>query len=899
MARNGQGKPNDILKRERLLRGWTQGELAGRIGTDGYTVNRWERGRALPGPYFRRQLCEMFGKNVEELGLLSETLQTGAAEPSFPVIWLMPYRRNLFFAGREALLSALNQSFRTKMGQAQAISGLGGIGKTQTAIEYAYRYHQEYAAVLWLGADSRTALLANFTQLAKVLNLVEQHEKDQQMLVAAVKRWLQEHPRWLLVLDNVEDLERANDFIPTLHGGNVLMTTRVQSTGAAAHSIELERMTPEEGALFLLHRAKIVAADLTLEQAPDAELRASGELSRLMDGLPLALDQAAAYIEETGCGAARYLEHYRSSSGRAGMLALRGSSADHPASVATTWSLSFEKVSQSNAAAAEVLQYCAFLHADDIPEELFSGKATDLETDPRQVIADSLRFDAISSELRKYSLIRRHPESSTLSMHRLVQVILRESMEPETRRQRVEQLVSTLNRLFPRTEVEFSSWEHCQRYLMHILECAPFIEEMRIVTPEAGHLLNRTAIYLHEHAEYEQAEHLYRQALDIRIAALGAEHPDVAETLDWLASLYEYRWQDAEPFYQRALEIRLQSLGTTHPDVAESLNNLALFYQKRSQLRRAEALYLQAVEILEQPAGQEDVRIARLLSNLAALYHEQGRYAEAEVAYRRSLAICERTLGPDHYLVSISLRLLGVLYHEKGNYAQAEAFHRRGLALREQSLGPHHPYVAACLSDLAALYLDQGRYAQSEALYQRALSIREQSLGPHNPYVARTLRGMAELAVAQEKLLQAEHLFNRALSIWEHSPDPAGLDVAYTLNSFATLLRLQGKYSQAEEVATRALDIRTRTLGKKHLHVAQSLNTLAAIYHAQGRNAEAAAFYKHAFTIARQVAGTEHPYAVASLQGLANVYRSQGRFEQAELLHWQTPTDERLPNEVE
>ena len=180
------------------------------------------------------------------------------------LFWNVPYRRNPYFTGREDLLTRLHELLHsgkaTALTQPQAISGLGGIGKTQTAVEYAYRYRGDYQAVLWASAASRETLISDFVALAALLQLPERDVADQGVVVAAVKRWLASNKDWLLILDNADDLELAAEFMPLESSGHILLTTRAQSTGTIANSLEVEKMEQPEGALLLLRRAKHLSA---------------------------------------------------------------------------------------------------------------------------------------------------------------------------------------------------------------------------------------------------------------------------------------------------------------------------------------------------------------------------------------------------------------------------------------------------------------------------------------------------------------------------------------------------------------------------------------------------------------------------------------------------------------
>ena len=230
-------------------------------------------------------------------------------------LWNVPYERNMFFTERDDMLHILNQELQMQdavaLSQPQAITGLGGIGKTQMALEYAYRYGSKYAAVLWVRAASSSELVSSFVELASVLNLPERNEQDQSIIVEAVQRWLRLHTGWLLVFDNMDDPAVAKPFLPNVGSGHLLFTTRVQALSDIAQCIEVQQMKPEIGALLLLRRAGIIPPQAMLEQADKDKCTIASEISKEVDGLPLALDQAGAYVSETSCSLWDYLALYQ------------------------------------------------------------------------------------------------------------------------------------------------------------------------------------------------------------------------------------------------------------------------------------------------------------------------------------------------------------------------------------------------------------------------------------------------------------------------------------------------------------------------------------------------------------------------------------------------------------
>ncbi|HEU5376413.1 MAG TPA: hypothetical protein VFV38_13290 [Ktedonobacteraceae bacterium] len=247
---------------------------------------------------------------------------------------------------------------------------MGGIGKTQLAVEYAYRYRQEYQAVLWARADTTEALNASYTEMARLLNLPQQ-DAEQGVVVQAVKTWLGSKGGWLLILDNADDLNRVRTFLPTQCAGHLLLTTRAQVTGKLARRLEVDTLDMQTGALLLLRRTGLVELNALFDAASSLDQSMALALSEELGRLPLALDQAGAYIEETQCSLADYQQQYRTR--RAELLARRGIIVDdHPEPVATTWSISFAKVEAANTTAAKLLRICAFLAPDAIPEELLA-----------------------------------------------------------------------------------------------------------------------------------------------------------------------------------------------------------------------------------------------------------------------------------------------------------------------------------------------------------------------------------------------------------------------------------------------------------------------------------------------------------------------------------------------
>ncbi len=579
-------------------------------------------------------------------------------------VWSVPFSRNRFFQGQETLLTHLHQNLRSgtaiAVTQIQAISGLGGIGKTQLALEYAYRYREHYPFVFWVRAEHRETLVTDLVTLAGLLHL-PQHQEETKAVTAFVQ-WMATHQGWLLIFDNVDELDLLAEFLPTHHTGSILLTTRLAQTQPLAAPLAVSPLDEHAGAELLLHRARLLGMGQVLEDAATSDQEAARQICQLVGGLPLALDQAGAYIDEVQCAVQDYLAFYQQDQQvRTRLLRRRGKGGfGHPEAVATTWTLAFRRVEQASQAAADLLRACAFLDPDLIAEDFLRQAASCWSAELARVARDAFEWNETLGELLKYALVKRSRATQAISLHRLVQTVLRDALDEPTARQWAECTVQAVDRAFP-DGTNVANWETCKRLLPHAQRCAELVAQEALSSSEAANLLLNMANYLAEQAWYREAEPLLHRALRIWEASLGPDHPQVASPLNSLANLYyqQGKYAEAEPLLHRALRIWEASLGPDHPQMAYPLNNLAILYTEQGKYAEAEPLYQRALRIWEASLGPDHPQMAYPLNNLAILYYQQGRYAEAEPLYQRALRIWEASLGLKHRLTQ----------HVRNNYA--------------------------------------------------------------------------------------------------------------------------------------------------------------------------------------------------------------------------------------
>jgi hypothetical protein len=437
-----------------------------------------------------------------------------ATKPQPDRVWNVPHQRNLNFTGREELLHDLHTKLTSGQPAAltQAIKGLGGVGKTQLAVEYAYRHEEEYQVIWWIRSEEATTLAADYAALAPALALPGETIADQNIVREVVWRWLEQHQDWLLIFDNADDPALLRPYLPQRAKGHILITSRNQSWGNLASPLSVRVFEPSEACKFLMNRTG---------QKDEA---AATALAEALGHLPLALEQARAYIEETGRSLASYLDLFQTH--RQELLNYHDPAADYPDTVATTWNLAFERVQQSAPAGADLLRLCAFLAPDDIPVSLFVAGTKHLPPELAATVANPLHFDQAIKALRRYSLVE--SDGVTLAIHRLVQAATRGRLTAEVRLTWAGVAVRLLAEIFLFDENDLATWAESARLLPHILAIAERAEASQAAAEETAYLLKQAGWYLYERAEFAQSRMLLEKSLVLHQAIFGSNHPNTA-----------------------------------------------------------------------------------------------------------------------------------------------------------------------------------------------------------------------------------------------------------------------------------------------------------------------------------------------------------------------------------
>src|SRR6266508_3164222 len=691
------------------------------------------------------------GKPAEETEFPGAHRQAvGAAEaPRFPAelppTWNVPHHPNPYFTGRELLLTEVHARLTASELAVRrvALTGLGGGGKTQLAVEHAYRQRADYDLVWWVRGEQPATLLGDYAALAGhsplAADLKLAKDTPQEAAVVAVRAWLERHHRWLLLFGHAAEPQAVAELLPRSGTGHVLVTSRTE-TGWEHLAIPLPVgvLASTDAAGFLLAR--------TGERGPAAEA-AARILATTLGGLPLALEQAGAYVAATGIVTlAGYAELFAT---RALELLRRGQPFGYQHTVATTWSLALQRLEDSEPAAVGLLTLAAFLSPDDLPQPLLTAHHDELPEPFAAAASDSLALADTVAALRRYSLVR--VVADGLFVHRVLQTVVRAALDASAERAWAGVGLRLLRAGFPHDCVEVGNWPECERLLPHVLAVADHGQRLE-VEPEAWlWLLGQAAVYLWSRGQYWQALTLQEEALVGYRRVLGDDHPN---TLNSMNNLAETRralgdLQGARDLHEQALAGRRRVLGDDHPNTLTSMNNLALTRRALGDLQDARQLHEQTLAGYRRVLGDDHPNTLKSMNNLAETRRAQGDLQGARDLHEQALAGRRRVLGDDHPNTLGSMNNLAETRRDLGDLQGARDLHEQALAGYRRVLGDDHPNTLTSMNNLALTRRALGDLQGARDLHEQTLAGRRRVLGDDHP---NTLNSMNNLAAVRREL---------------------------------------------------------------------------------------------------------------------------------------------------
>lgn len=685
---------------------------------------------------------------------LSETPKPGS----------MPFN-NLPFAslgdllqGREELLSRLGSSLDpdspTALVQPQTINGLGGVGKTRLAVEYAYRHGNRYTAIFFVGADSDAELRRNLAGLARedLLDLPVDLGGPEAALLTAVRKHLRDHPGWLLILDNVDTTE-AQDAVRRLlplSGGQIVITSRIQHWPLGMKQLSVDALEPAAALAFLLK-----ATEGKRRTLPNDDSSAS-ELAGLVGCLPLALELTAAYVRVNGLSFASLLRDWHAKSSL--LLSWYDPTiTEYPRSLVATWTRTFERLSRE---AQNLLYLLAHLAPEPIEQSM-------IEQD-QIILADAL---SLPEKRRKWSplnvirdstilrLIRqtrfREPATMNAVLDRTLQELLRYSLissagEPEAEKELASEDLQ-----------ETEQDEYLERperiFILHrIVQSAALLHIASEDRPTWAELAVRL-VWAYTKSGYPRHGIWYKSGRPhaihaIDLALTSNVHRPTTELMHWVAGILDANdhHEEALSMCRRVLAIDEASFGPNDRSVSEDLKALADTLLKMDRIAEAEAAIRRALEIDQETLGQTHQIVARDLLQLGRILYFTGRLQEAEAVLRPALAIAELVFGEDESEIANYLANLAHVLWKSEQLAEVENLMRRALVLTEKRWGTLWGLTGFRLADLAYILIELDRPEEAEPCLRRALQIFEERLGLDSSYAENARENLATLQEMKE-----------------------------------------------------------------------------------------------------------------------------------------------------
>lgn len=784
------------------------------------------------------------------------TAESGLTSPTPPSLWGGVPPRNSNFTGRVHLLEQIHRSLsrhRQSTLIPQPLHGLGGVGKSQMAVEFAYRYQFGYQLVWWIQADDERLIRRSLVSLARRLGLPESEDAQDTVDTAldALRRG-DPHSRWLLIYDNAPEPSVVHSYLPS-GPGHVLITSRSTSWAGEANAIEVDVFSPEESTTLLQARWR----ELTDHDAL--------VLAERLGHLPLALEQAVATHAQTGMPLADYLRALDSSPAA---ILNEGRPTGYPNSVAETFGLAFTNLRKGSPTAAHLLELCAFLSSQPIAVSLLTrGRGAQLSTELQALLRDDIPLRRAIRDLGRYALAQLDPARDFIKVHNLVGAVLRDSIPPEQRDAIERQAHTVLALANPGRPDSPDTWHQHAQIAPHVVPSGLVYSP----DPEARHVVLDQIRYHYSIGDYAASRDLGRDALNSWRASMGPDDEltlvagrHLANSLRALGDI-----QAARDYNLDTLDRMVRTLGKDHEHSLATANSVAADLRLLGQFKQALRLDEENLARHQRVLGDDDLSTLRVKNNLAVDCRLLGEFRRALELDQAGIATRANLYGEEHPLTLFAYTHLIRDLYGLGEYHQGLALMREKLPVYEQKLPNNHGDLLLARRVLAMLLRKAGYHGPALHEAQQVYDAHRTKFGQLHEH---TLSALVTLSNAHrasgdyETALQ--HGESAMASYHEVFRDRHPFTLACKANVAIALL-LVGSSGQALALNDDALDGFRSALGEDHPHTLCCANNKANALAAEGRTEEARSLSQQTLERSRRLRGENHPNTLACAANVA------------------------------
>ncbi|KAJ5895130.1 P-loop containing nucleoside triphosphate hydrolase protein [Penicillium taxi] len=772
-----------------------------------------------------------------------------------------------------------------------ALVGLGGVGKSQLAIEYSHqvRAQSPNTWVFWIHASNSNRFKQSCEDIADRVK-IPGRQNPKANIYKLLHDWLHDERKgkWVLIVDNLDDDQFLHEpltveqdgegsgrsiltYFPQSLGGLILITSRnkraVSSIVEETDIIPVEPMD-ETHANLLLER-KLAGQAFTTDEAL--------QLITALDFMPLAIAQAAAYIKQRTpyLSVPKYLQEFQNSDHeKAGLLDYdRGQlRRDREAknSILITWQLSFNHIQRIRSSATDLISLMSFFDRQNIPKGLLRYQGGD-EDDADSALDHRLEDDLLI--LRDYSLVSISIDGSTFEMHRLVQLATRKWIEAHGKidwwRSK---FIEILNQEFP--DPVFERWAVCKTLFPHVksvLTQRPKWNEEKSIEKWAD-LLSKAAEYAFLQGDSAECHLMADLAAEATKRVFGLNDMRTCDCLDMLglAFILKHQWGEAEKLFVHVIAMTKQLLAPEHPRTVSVIGNLGFVYEKQDKLKEAEKLFIHAMDMSQRVIGPEHQKTVRIMGSLALVYKRQGKLKEAEELGLRVMEILKRVTGLEHPDTLDSMSSLAFIYRSQGKLDESERLCSDAMEISKKAIGPEHPITLTLIGNLSSIYQDQGELKKAENLRAKTMETYKRVLGLHHPSTLASMSMLAFVYQCQGKLKESEKLCSDAIEISKQVIGPEHPDTLILICNLSSIYEDQGELKKAENLRIETIEICKRVVGLDNPFTLDTMANLASVYLSQGRYEEAKGLWTQVMEVSERTMGRDHRDTLNALYHLAH-----------------------------